>query len=150
PQAHTPVPLRQRIGEAVAPGLRIVFIALLVILPFYLFQGYSTWTFGLRTQMNQQTAGKEAFFLGEFSEGGWWNYFLVAFCLKTPVGILVLLAAALAAVCRGRPLGRREAVFIVLPVAVYLLALTRLRLNIGLRYALPVYPFLFLLIGHLA
>jgi hypothetical protein len=145
-----PKTLPQRLRQAAPTFLRIVCLALLVILPFYFFQGYSTWAFGLRTQMNQQTTGKAAFFLGEYSEGGWWSYFLVAFLIKTPVGSLLLIAAALLCWRAGEPWQRRDAVFLLAPVAATLLALTQLRLNIGLRYALPIYPFLLVAASRLA
>jgi 4-amino-4-deoxy-L-arabinose transferase-like glycosyltransferase len=140
----------QRLRQAAAPTLRILFVALLVILPFYAFQGYGSWALGLRTQMNQQTTGKESFFLGDYSEGGWWYYFPVCFVLKTPLGCVALILAALLLGRAGKQLGRQEWLFLVLPVGLYFLALTRLRLNIGLRYALPVYPFLLVLASRLA
>jgi hypothetical protein len=140
----------QRLWQALAPSLRILCLALLVILPFYDFQGFGTWALGLRTQMNQQTTGKESFFLGQYAEGGWWYYFPVCFLLKTPLGSLALILAGLLFFRAGKPLGRRDVVFLLLPVGLYFLALTRLRLNIGLRYALPVYPFLFVLASRLA
>jgi hypothetical protein len=142
--------LPARVEEAVAPFLRVLCLGLLVIPVCYEFQGFSDWCYGLRTQMNQQTTGKEAFFLGEYSEGGWWNYFLVAFLLKTPVGSLTLILLSLLLYRAGSPLRRREVVFLLAPVVFYMLALTKLRLNIGLRYALPIYPFLFVLASRLA
>jgi hypothetical protein len=148
--SDAPIPLRARIAEALAPALRIVFIAILVILPFYFFQGFSTWSTGLRTQMNQQHSGMTSYLLGERSASGWWYYFPVAFLIKTPVGTLALLAAALVTMHKGQPLGRREVAFVLLPIVFYVLALTQLKLNIGLRYLLPIYPLLFLSIGHLA
>jgi 4-amino-4-deoxy-L-arabinose transferase-like glycosyltransferase len=140
----------RRLMHTLVPALRILCIALLVILPFYYFQGYTTWSFGLKTQMNQQTNGKESFLLGQYSAFGWWYYFPACFLLKTPLGTLVLIIASLAFFRSGTPLKRQEAVFLLAPVVVYMLALTRLKLNIGFRYALPIYPFLFVLASRLA
>jgi hypothetical protein len=142
--------LPTRLRTAIAPGLRLLCLAVLMIPLCYGLQGFSDWCYGLRTQMNQQTTGKEAFFLGEYSEGGWWNYFLVAFLIKTPVGSLVLIGLSLLLPRAGNPLRKREWIFLLVPVAVYLLALTHLWLNIGLRYALPIYPFLFVLASRSA
>jgi Dolichyl-phosphate-mannose-protein mannosyltransferase len=130
--------------------IRVLFVGILLILPCYFFHGFSDWLFGLRTQMNQQTTGKGSFFLGEYSDGGWWSYFLISLLIKTPIGSLLLILASLCFFRAGKPLDRRTATFLLLPVVLYLLALTRLRLNIGLRYALPIYPFLFVLASRVA
>jgi hypothetical protein len=142
--------LTRRLGHAVLPLLRILCVAVVVILPFYYFQGYSTWTFGLRTQMNQQVNGKQSFLLGEYSVFGWWYYFPACFLMKTSVGSLALILASLVFFRWGKPLRKQDAVFLLAPVAIYALALMRLKLNIGFRYALPVFPFLFILASRLA
>jgi hypothetical protein len=143
-------PLPRRSQQALLPLLRIFCIAILVILPFYYFQGFSSWTFGLRTQMNQQTNGKESFFFGEYSTFGWPYYFPVSFLIKTPVGSLALILTSFIFFRWGKPLKKQDAVFLLAPVVIYMLALARLKLNIGFRYALPIYPFLFVLASRLA
>jgi hypothetical protein len=144
--------LRIRLQEAAVPALRILCLAILVLVPLYFFQwrGIWTWTYGLRTQMNQQTTGKASFFLGEYSDSGWWDYFPVSFLIKTPLGSLLMVFAAIVLWRWGKRLQRREVVFLLLPTGLYLAALTQLRLNIGLRYALPIYPLLFVLASRLA
>src|SRR5262249_19172492 len=94
--------------------------------------------------------GKAAFFMGEYSASGWWNYFLVAILIKTPLAISILVGASLVLCRAGQPLGRREAIFLLTPVIVFLAFLMRARLNLGLRHALPLYPFLLLLAARLA
>lgn len=139
-----------RLRQSVGPLLRILCIALVVIVPFYFFQGFHSWAFGLRTQMNQQGSDKCLFLFDKLSYRGWWYYFPLAFLIKTPIGTLILIAASLLAFRAGKPLGKKECIFLTLPVALYFLALTRLSLQTGVRYVLPVYPFLFVLAGRLA
>jgi hypothetical protein len=86
-----------------------------------------------------------AFLAGQYSASGWWYYFPVAFLLKTPVTIILLLAGGLA-VCAIR---WREFItvplFILLPAALYLGAAMAQKLNIGLRHILPLYPLVLLI-----
>lgn len=85
-------------------------------------------------------AGRETYFLGAFSQRGWWYFFPAAFAVKAPLGLLVLLGLALAElVRRPSPLGR----FLAIPFAVYLgVACLYLDVPLGLRYVLPLHPLL--------
>jgi hypothetical protein len=127
----------------------IAFFALLTIPLAYFFQGYSPWLHGLVKFLTHARDGHPAFFLGEYSSQGWWNYFLLAFLIKTPIGSLLLIAASLIFYRAGNPLREREVVFVLLPVIVVLLATTQAKVNIGLRHILSVYPFLFVLASRL-
>lgn len=132
-----------RAVHALPPFLLAGALALLVIPAAYFFQGFSTWWTGLQRVLTHQEAGHHAFFLGEYSLEGWWSYFPVAFLIKTPVGSLLLILASLLFPRKGKPLGRREVIFLLLPVALLFAAAMQGRINIGLRHILPVYPFLF-------
>jgi hypothetical protein len=81
---------------------------------------------------------------------GWWDYFLVAFLLKTPTGSLFLIGAALAVAFWWKPLQVREILFLLIPAILFFAALTRVKVNIGLRYALPVYPLLYVFASRVA
>ena len=134
-----------RLMQTVAVLFVIAFFALLTIPPAYFLQGFSLWLHGLEKFLAHAQDGHLAFFLGQYSDQGWWNYFLVAFLIKTPIGSLLLIALSLIFYRAGNPLRRREVVFILLPVIVVFLATTQAKVNIGLRHILPVYPFLFVL-----
>jgi hypothetical protein len=108
---------------------------------------------GLREITRSSLAGRPAFLLGERNIGGWWYFFPVAFMLKTPVALHVLMLIALAgawAVARG---GRwREALAhparpAFLGAGLFLAALLASRVNIGVRHALPMMPFLCILVA---
>jgi hypothetical protein len=93
--------------------------------------------------------GHHYFLLGDLSTAGWWYYFLVAFLVKTPLPTLFLLGLGCAvAITKRVPLRKRE-YFLLAPVGVYFLASTLSNYNLGLRYILPIYPFLFVFISRL-
>ncbi len=89
------------------------------------------------------------FLLGEFRQGGWWWYFLAAMVFKTRVPVMLLLLAANLRVSRTMR-GALDEAFLLVPPLVFLVATSGLAANVGVRYVLPLYPFLFLWIGRLA
>ena len=150
PIRNPPIPIRHKVFEAPVVLLVIFFFAVAIIPLPYFFQGFQPWLFGLQRFVALAREGQPAFFLGQISDQGWWSYFAFAFLVKTPMGTLVLISAAFL-LCRfGKPLGRREGLFLLLPVVVFFLAMTQSKVNIGLRHILPVYPFLFVLAARLA
>lgn len=96
--------------------------------------------------------GHQAFFRGEIGSDGWFAYFPVALLVKSSVA---LLAAALVGVV-ARVLARRrdlhgrmraELWLWLPPITVLFFFVFVSRIAIGVRYVLPVYPFLALLGG---
>jgi hypothetical protein len=99
--------------------------------------------------------GNPAYLAGRIRTDGWWYYFPFAAAVKTPVATMAAaLLATLLVVVRARrrqlldtPRRRWTAVCIAGPVAAYGLVLLTTRLDMGLRYALPIYPFAFVVIA---
>ena len=86
-----------------------------------------------------------AFLAGNYSTTGWWYYFPVAFLVKTPAALLVLLVlGCVGLVQHRRRLGWFNAAFVLVPVAMFLVAAMSSGINVGLRHLLPVFPFLLL------
>jgi hypothetical protein len=139
-----------RTWRAVACIGFLLVLSVVTIPAVYFFQGFSPWWNGLVRVLAHQEGGHLAFFLGEYSTQGWWSYFPVAFLIKTPAGTLLLLAASLFFWRAGVPLGRKDALFLLAPVAILFLVAARGRINIGLRHILPVYPLLFVTASRLA
>ena len=88
-------------------------------------------------------SGHPAFLLGETSREGWWYYFVVAFLLKTPVPVLVLLGPAAVLAARRW----RKTIFLWLPAGALFTAASVSGLNIGYRHIVPALPFLWMLIA---
>jgi hypothetical protein len=150
PLRKQPDKVSYRLLHAGAVLLIIPAFALLIIPLAYFLRGFQPWLFGFERLITLAQVGQPAFFLGEYSYQGWWSYFVVAFLIKTPLGSLMLIAASILFYRAGRPLGRREAVFLLVPVAVIFFATSQAKVNIGLRHVLPVYPFLFVFASRLA
>lgn len=81
------------------------------------------------------------YFHGSFYDHHLWYYFLAAFALKTPLALLVLLGLRVAFHRSGETWSDRAMLFG--PVLVWLLVISWRAYQIGLRYILPIYPFLF-------
>jgi hypothetical protein len=107
-----------------------------------------------------------SFLLGELYPGGRWEYFPVAFLVKTPIPTLVFLAGAVVLIVgqaaqsglpnprRGRVRGVQAALGPVgwalwLPPLVFIAISLRSNLNLGYRYLLPALPYLYVLAGRM-
>jgi 4-amino-4-deoxy-L-arabinose transferase-like glycosyltransferase len=91
------------------------------------------------------TTNRTAYLLGEISDG-FWLYFPIAFAIKTPLPILMLLVFSLFACLQRRkfcPKGK----FLLLPALSFFLVAVYSRMNIGLRHILVIYPFLYVWLG---
>lgn len=88
-----------------------------------------------------------SYLAGKWSKRGWWYYNLVAFGVKTPIPFLAMLALCLWFL-RRRRLKQNDLLCLLVPPAILLFMMIAFnRLNIGIRYLLPIFPFLFLMIG---
>jgi dolichyl-phosphate-mannose-protein mannosyltransferase len=155
PEARAFLPMTQSQAKLIIlrlakPFFVVALCVTAIISLAYGFQGISAWLSGLQRFVALAREGQPAFFMGEYSYDGWWNYFLVAFLIKTPLGSLILIGASLLFYRAGNSLGRREAIFILLPVIVIFVLTSQSKVNIGLRHILSVYPFLFVLASRLA
>ena len=85
-----------------------------------------------------------AYLLGNISQDGFWSYFPVAFAVKTPLPTILLLGVVV-----GTLLSRKKTAYLwlAIPVLIYFALAILSRFNIGIRHLLPIYPFLFVLIG---
>jgi 4-amino-4-deoxy-L-arabinose transferase-like glycosyltransferase len=80
------------------------------------------------------------FLLGDFSRAGWPQYYFVAFLLKTPLAAILLFVMAVVAALRKRALVVDAS---LLFIALFFAASTTSRIALGVRYILPIYPFLY-------
>ena len=151
-EAHDGTKQQTRSGvvTAVLSALVVFCLTALVLDVAYRGEGFSSFYAGLRTQWAHRSSGHPAFFLGQYSREGWWLYFPLAFLIKTPVGSLLAMAGSVLLLRTGRPFGRREVLLVLVPALLYFAAMMLARVNIGLRYVLPVYPLLFVAASRLA
>jgi 4-amino-4-deoxy-L-arabinose transferase-like glycosyltransferase len=95
---------------------------------------------------------RAAFLCGRINLTGWWYYFPLAILFKTPLATLVGLVLAVVVWLR-RQMRRRAArewwtlCAVAVAPAIYMAVALTAHLDIGLRYMLPVYPFLYLFLG---
>jgi hypothetical protein len=95
-------------------------------------------------QLQYTGRGHGQYLFGEASAVGWWYYFPVAFMLKTPLPTLALLLLSLGVAVWQKAWRWATTWFLLLPVLLYLAASMSSALNIGVRYLLPMLPFLYL------
>jgi hypothetical protein len=101
----------------------------------------------------RSTLMRPAYLLGEYGHLGWWYYFPLAMLFKTPVATLfAMLAAVLVSFKRitkpqAETLTRWNSICLMVPLVVYGLSAVTSHLNLGLRHVLPLYPFIYVMIG---
>jgi hypothetical protein len=106
--------------------------------------------FGVFWQLWHNGEGHSAGLLGMYSRTGWWYYFPVAFALKTTLPFLLLSLAALAWAAHEFARKRdMRFLFLLAPFAAYTVFVMMSRIDIGVRYYLPAYTFLFITGGAL-
>ena len=97
--------------------------------------------------------GRLAYFAGEYRETGWWNFFPMAFLLKTTLPALLLLGITRFVYLRATPATRKREFYRLAPlmifVAIYWVFAITSHLNIGHRHLLPIYPALYIGAGFL-
>ncbi len=112
---------------------------------------------GFLSLATDYSGGRAAFLAGTLYPQGTPWYFPAAFLLKTPPGVLGLLALAaglrlfrraVPEAARAQPAGSRW--FILLPLLVFTALVLTSKMNLGYRHLLPVVPFLYLWVGQIA
>ena len=105
---------------------------------------------GVFWQLWHSGEGHQAGLMGMYSMKGWWYYFPVAFTLKTTIPFLLLSLASLVwATYKTIWKGERHLLMLLVPFAIYTIFVMLSPINIGVRYYLPAYTFLFILGGAL-
>ncbi len=90
------------------------------------------------------------YFMGRVYAHGIWYYFPVVLAVKWTVATLILLALGIWVFAAGKIRQTREIFFLALPAVFYLAIAMAGPLNMGERHILPIYPFVFALLGAAA
>ncbi|HEV2826620.1 MAG TPA: glycosyltransferase family 39 protein [Pyrinomonadaceae bacterium] len=105
---------------------------------------------GIYWQLHHSHEGHPAGLLGMYSQKGWWYYFPVAFALKTPIPFLLVSLASLGwAIYRVGFKRDWQLLFLLVPFLLYTVFVMMSPIDIGIRYYLPAYAFLFISSGAL-
>jgi 4-amino-4-deoxy-L-arabinose transferase-like glycosyltransferase len=94
----------------------------------------------------------EVYLNGELRRSGWSTYYLLALLYKVPEGtwVLVLLSlGALVLVKRSRSGWADEVALLVVPLVILISMTVLTDINLGLRYVLPIFPYVFIAAGKL-
>lgn len=114
---------------------------------------------GIPKQLYDPTAGPDevmgypVFLDGVLRSTGWGDYYLRALLYKVPEGTLLLWAVALIATVvalRSRAAWAEEGSLLLMAGVPFALMTFGTDINIGLRYVLPMFPYLYILCGKLA
>ena len=121
---------------------------------FILFLGYgfniTPYLQGIIFQLEHASKGHSCFLFGQHSTSGWWYYFIVAFFIKTPIPTLILFFASLFFTAKNFRLNDNiNELCLLIPVLFIFSFFSINHQSIGLRYILPIYPFIFVLIGKI-
>ncbi len=93
--------------------------------------------------------GHPSYFRGEYNKGdGWRTFYLVTLAVKTPIGMVSLLAMALLLATVWPRTRGADGALLLYPALVFVY-FSQAPTQLGLRYALPVLPPLAVLIGRL-
>jgi len=95
-------------------------------------------------QLNHQQSGHVAYLLGMVSDRGWWYYYPLAFLVKTSLPLLLLLGLAFS---RGKLDG--DELSLIVPAAIFFAFTVFQKLDLGIRYLLPIYPLLIVFVGRI-
>ena len=140
--------LATRLRSCLTPGVRITILALVTLACLYFVVRFPDWGRGLKQQLVRGATGDPHFyFLGEVSTKPSPWYFVVALLVKLPLGTLALACGGAAWAFVSRRTASKRWPLVVLPPAVFLLAVTASGVNLGVRVALPAVPFLWLIAG---
>lgn len=104
---------------------------------------------GIEFQSRLIRAARDVYFFGEIHEHPRWYMLPVAFAIKTPVPVLLLLLGALASMAISRRASDGEQILLALLAFVTAMFTTVGQVNIAVRYLLPVQPVAFVLAGRL-
>ncbi|HUS94157.1 MAG TPA: hypothetical protein VMZ24_03160 [Patescibacteria group bacterium] len=97
---------------------------------------------------NRFDVGKSAYLLGERSAEGWWQYFVVAYLVKTPsITLILLLFSLIIIIWQHR---WRQTAYLWFPALALFLVASYSRFNIGYRHILAIVPLTWLLIAESA
>ncbi len=99
---------------------------------------------------NEKSLGYRVYLNGELRERGWWYYYFLTLAYKVPEGTWLLVIASslvLIFVRRSRADWSNEIAVLTVPVVILVVISFFTDINLGLRYVLPIAPYVFIATG---
>ncbi|MFC1807386.1 ArnT family glycosyltransferase [Candidatus Omnitrophota bacterium] len=90
------------------------------------------------------------YLFGKRSNRGWWYYYIFVFLLKTPIVTLLLIALSILLGIGLKAKERWAVRILIIFLAGFIAASLMTRLQLSVRYLLPIYPIIFILISRIA
>jgi dolichyl-phosphate-mannose-protein mannosyltransferase len=103
---------------------------------------------GIQTVNRDRGVQPYFYLLGTLKPGGWKTYLLIAWLVKTPIPSLLLTVAAVVMSIKGWRTTWFDEAFLVVPAVGYFFFYSMFADNIGVRYLIPCFPFLYIFIGR--
>ncbi|MDD5687942.1 MAG: glycosyltransferase family 39 protein [Elusimicrobia bacterium] len=129
--------------------IKIFIIGFFVLSITYIFSGLPNYFAGVNQIFNSMKEGRDVFINGNIYRYGVWYYYLFALMIKNPVPFLILLFWVVSYVYSLKKDPNLKIVIIFLSVVpiVWLMIASLSKSQLGIRYILPIYPFIFVLLG---
>ncbi len=135
---------RRGVAQAAGALAAMCAIALVVVEAVYFFpRDPSLYLAGFGRVNADHLQGQLAFFNGGLAPH-FYTYFAAAFLLKEPLATIAFVAAGVALVWTRRSIPAHAKLFLLLPPAFFVLAITFLADDLGIRYIMPALPFAYL------
>lgn len=129
--------------------LGIGIVAFFILSATYQFTGTETYISGLRRIIAEAgRQGHESFLLGRFSNTGWRHYYIVAFLLKTPLPLIFSIVLWAFLVAKKKISISSNYALLIAVFFIFLIG-SFSKKQLGLRYILPVYPFIFVCVSQI-
>ncbi|PIS07482.1 hypothetical protein COT78_03355 [Candidatus Berkelbacteria bacterium CG10_big_fil_rev_8_21_14_0_10_43_13] len=114
-------------------------------------RGLGHYALGVFLVIGRVSGGNNTFIWGELSHKSIPYFFPLAWLLKTPIPIILLVFASVFAIILRWPKSKEkkwQLAIILTPIVVYWVVTLRGRLDIGIRHLMPTIPFVLLMIGY--
>lgn len=139
----------KKIRSCVIYGSTLIAVSFFVVYAFYFFPKDPGFYIRGMKSIYADWSGDHYFYLNSsFSTTGWWYYFVFVFLIKTPIPFLVSLFGALIFMfLKEYKLNNRDKAFLLVSPIFFFIITTLKAGDIGVRYILPIYPFLILFVS---
>jgi len=141
-----PIPVKnpEKLQEKIPLNKDILDIATKVPIPFP-----TPYLELIKFQRSLTKRSGNVYFAGKIYEKGLWYLMLVSFLIKTPIPMIIIFIASLYFIVRNYRSMDAEWLMIVFVATIFFVFSYMSNINMGLRYVLPIFPFIYLMAGRL-